>query len=91
MGKILVWAITLMGLVPAVWLVIVTAYVFSILRSLQSHARYGGSFIHDTYVSLNLGSLNVTVYPRVWVLVLIAFGIACVVGGLVFLLHIPES
>ena len=82
--------ITLIGLVPAVLLVVVTAYFFNVVQRSPALVRYGDfAIIHDTYV--RLGSMTVTVFPRVWVLALIAFGIGCVVVGLIFLLHIPAA
>lgn len=92
LAKFLIWAVTLSGLMPSMILTVLTASALRTLAASPAVRRYGGrAFMHDTYVTLQFRSLTLSLYPRVWSLVLISLGCVAVIVGLVFVLHVPNQ
>lgn len=89
MLNVLIWGLTALGTVPAVLLALQAAFVLRRVRQLPAVMRYGGGKLHDTFCTFQIGSLSLTIYPRVWPVVLIAAGAVCLVAGLKGLLSSP--
>lgn len=97
MLKVLIWCLTVLGLLPAAFLCLLAVTVFLGQHRFETRinpqppgsSSTGVAHLHDAYVSI--GSLRMRWYPRKWAVAAIGLGILLVVLGLVFVLHVATS
>ena len=47
--------------------------------------------LHDTFFGTRLGPFTIQIFPRKWASYLIIIGVICVIIGVAFILHVPQS
>lgn len=93
MIKAALWFVTFLGVTPALFIALT---VISVQWQLERHLANAfpnglGENIHrhDSYMKMELGSVQIAIAPRRWAAILVAVGFACATIGLVFVLHVP--
>ena len=94
--KVLVWVVTMIGLIPAFALILCIAWALGPSRTEldRAHPIAGtDQNVHRVLVSQSIlfGSWRVEWYPRIWAAIMLALGVLLVVAGLFVLLHLDGS
>lgn len=87
--KVILWCLVSIGLMPCAWIALQWCAYRRLLALERLAPGAGEGYIHDRYISLQVGEWSLQMYPRPWAFALIAMGIMVIVASLVSLLHVP--